>query len=79
MPDIDQLESIPIGTMRPPQNLTPDKSNETWVLQVIVGSSPARAAANANLHGEPDNISGKRFIARCGSYGKSASLLSIVQ
>jgi hypothetical protein len=32
MPDIHQLESIPIGNDASPQNLTPDNPSGSWVL-----------------------------------------------
>jgi hypothetical protein len=36
MPDIDQLESIPIGTMRPPQKSYSGQAYESSILQVPV-------------------------------------------
>src|ERR1700736_2882742 len=46
MPDIDQLESIPIGTMRPPQNLTPDKPMRARYFRYPFGAHRTEGSAS---------------------------------
>jgi hypothetical protein len=66
--------------MRPPQNFTPDLPNESWVRQVIVGSTlmrrvrvrptPTQMRHRAKHYmGNPKIPQARHSIARCGNYG----------